>query len=129
MSAPEYIKLSDITDELVKPIIVQDDIDHANDRLADLATDLEVDPYSIPNPPPFKVRELAIAFACEHSLEQKTGVNPPGRQSTQDGADAYEYKRRRYTQKIDTLTRTLDAGKLLGRVNNNPAYIMQIFRG
>lgn len=125
----EYITAADINDELVAKVILQEDIDYANDKISDIALDLDVDPYDIPTEPtPFKVKELAKAHACEHALMRKTGLTP-GSKLGNDGVDAYGYKRRVYITKINDMMQNLTARSLTGIRGQDSMFIIPVGRG
>jgi hypothetical protein len=124
----EFITSADITDELVAKVLLQEDIDYANNKIADIAMDLDVDPYEIPTDPlPFKVKELAKAHACEHALMRKTGIQP-GSKLGQDGVDAYGYKRRVFISKINEIMATLTARSLTGARGQENLFVIPMGR-
>jgi hypothetical protein len=125
----EFVVVSDINDELVAKVLLQEDIDYANNKISDIALDLDVDPFDIPvDPAPFKVKELAKAHACEHALMRKTGLSP-GSKLGQDGIDAYGYKRRVFISKINDIMATLTARSLTGARGQDSMFIIPIGRG
>lgn len=129
-----YITIADIEDELLKPLMQQSDFDSADEEVNQLATDLGVTVDAINTTPlNVRVKNFAIAKACERRANMKTGFNPRSHQGG-TGEDAYETKRKTYAQQADKLSTTITPYMLTGKYptvgkDNVGLYHMTLNRG
>ena len=106
-----YFETEDVRDFLLKGILKQEDIDESTAYIDDLAQRLEVAPARIPNPPPFQVKTLAMCYALMLCAGNASLMNGDG---GENGADAYELKRRNYAKRVDELELQMTAATLTG---------------
>lgn len=106
-----YFETEDVRDSLLKGILKQEDIDESTAYIDDLAQRLEVSPAAIPNPPPFQVKTLAMCYALMLCAGNKSMMNGDG---GENGADAWELKRRIYAKRVDELELQMTAKTLIG---------------
>jgi hypothetical protein len=90
---------ADITDRLVKPIVVADStyLDRADDELEDLAASLDVDADDIADPPHYRVKEFLKAWVGWAVCSDNMGLEP--KKLVEQGLefDPYEEKLKFYT--------------------------------
>jgi hypothetical protein len=106
-----YFEQVDVRDALLKGILKQYDIDESTAYIDDLAQRLEVSPARIPTPPPFQVKTLAMCYALMLCAGNKSMMNGDG---GENGADAWELKRRIYAKRVDELELQMTATTLTG---------------
>lgn len=119
-----YCAIDDLQrDELLKSAVSDNDISEADDYINDLSWSVGIDPIRIPTEIPYKVKQLAIAYALMTAASNKSRMNQKG----QDGVDAYELKRKVYAAKVTSLTDDITASPsiLLGR-NSRPSTFKSI---
>jgi hypothetical protein len=106
-----YFETEDVRDSLLKGILKQEDIDESTAYIDDLSQRLEVSPTRIPNPPPFQIKTLAMCYALMVCAGNKSMMNGDG---GENGADAWELKRRIYAKRVDELEPQITAQTLTG---------------
>ena len=106
-----YFETEVVRDSLLKGILKQEDIDESTAYIDDLAQRLEISPARIPNPPPFQVKTLAMCYALMLCAGNKSMMNGDG---GENGADAWELKRRIYAKRVDELELQMTATTLIG---------------
>ena len=107
-----YFDVDDVDDELLKEYLQQyDGIAKSTRYIEDLAAGLGVSPEEIIDPVPFKVAELAECYALMETAKKKSMMNGSG---GEDGADAYELKRRVYAAEVSRLEAQITADTLTG---------------
>ncbi len=115
-----YCTIDDLQrDELLRNSVSTDDIAEADAYIDDLSWSVGIDPIQIPKiEVPYKVKQLAIAYALMTAAGNKSRMNQKG----QDGVDAYELKRKVYAEKVASLKNDIVATPsiLLGR-NGRPS--------
>lgn len=107
------IATSDIRDELLSPLVVSDDLAEVDQYLSDLAATLEVVEADIPSVLPYRAKQLLVAKCCEIVAKRKAGFSPAS-YTGNDGADAYELKRRIYAADVKRLELLIDKKALTG---------------
>lgn len=101
-----YCTLDDLQrDELLKTSVSNDDIAEADAYVNDLSWSVGIDPIRIPTEVPYKIKQLAIAYALMTAASNKSRMNQRG----EDGVDAYELKRKVFAAKVDNLTNYITA--------------------
>jgi len=108
------IAASDVRDDLLGPLVVSDDLAAVDAYLYDLAATLEVVATELPSTLPYRVKELLVAKCCEIVAKRKAGFSP-GSYTGNDGADAYELKRRIYAADVKRLELLIDRKALTGQ--------------
>ena len=107
------IALADLTDELLKDCVTQDQLDEADEFLDNLAGRLGVDPDDIVAPLALTARRLTLAYAYKLAAVDKEGQQPEMLRSG-DGYDVYSQKRRFYANEVKDLSAQLTARDLTG---------------
>jgi hypothetical protein len=106
----KYCTLDDMQDGMLKKIVTVDDIAEAEEYIDDLAWSVGIDPIRIPKiEVPYKVRKLAVYYALMTVANNKSIMNQRG----QDGADAYELKRKVYAAKVDEITKDIKLSPII----------------
>lgn len=100
-----------IDDEMLKDCVTDKHIQKSSAYVEDLAESLGVGVDSIIEPTPFKIQELAEAYALMETAKKQSMMNTSG---TVEGADAYELKRRVYAAEVDNLTDQITADTFTG---------------
>ena len=106
-----YFDTAGVDDELLKEIITSEAVAKSTSYIEDLAAGLNVAVEDIAQPTPFKVVELAECYALMETAKKKSMMNSNG---NNDGADAYELKRRVYAAEVDRLEAQITAETLTG---------------
>ncbi len=106
-----YFEASEIRDKLLQKLVKQEDIEESTAYIDDIALRLGVMPARIPSPAPYQVRTLAMCYALMTTAQNETRMNSDG---GEDGADAYELKRRVYAKRVAELEAQITAQTLLG---------------
>ncbi|WP_110955208.1 hypothetical protein [Anaerosinus massiliensis] len=106
-----YFDKNLIDDELLKECVTPTHIAKSTAYVEDLANSLGVGAGSIVEPAPFKIQQLAEAYALMEAAKKQSMMNTSG---TVEGADAYELKRRVYAAEVDDLTDQITADTFTG---------------
>jgi hypothetical protein len=106
-----YFETSEIRDKLLLKFVKPEDVAESTAYIDDIAIRLGVDPGRIPLPAPYQVRTLAMCYALMITAQNETRMNSDG---GEDGADAYELKRRIYAKRVAELEAQVTAQTLLG---------------
>lgn len=106
-----YFATEDIRDLLLKNLIKPEDVAESTAYIDDIALRLGVNPGRIPSPAPFQVKTLAMCYALMLTALNASRMNGDG---SDDGADAYEMKRRVYARRVAELESQMTAQTLLG---------------
>ncbi|MBP2629887.1 MAG: hypothetical protein H6Q70_515 [Firmicutes bacterium] len=111
MSDRIYFDTTLIDDSMLKTYVTETHIKKSTNYIEDLATSLGVAIANIANPTPFKIAELAEAYALMETAKKKSMMNTNGQI---EGADAFELKRRVYAKQVDSLTNQITATTFTG---------------
>ncbi|VBB05572.1 Hypothetical protein LUCI_0782 [Lucifera butyrica] len=106
-----YFDPVEVRDELLKSLIKEEDIKESTGYIDDIAIRLGVNPARIPKPAPYQVKTLALCYALMVSAQNASLQNGSG---GENGADAYEIKRRVYKARVDELEAQVTMQTLLG---------------
>lgn len=106
-----YFDTTLIDDEMLKDCVTDKSIGKSSAFVEDLAKSLAVEVEEISTPTPFKIQELAEAYALMETAKKQSMMNTDG---TAGGADAYELKRRVYSMVIDDLLEQITADTFTG---------------
>lgn len=120
MAKRHYCEIEDFKrDALLGEDVTEEDILATTDYIDDLAWQIGVDPSNIPNVNvPYKVKQLAIYYTFMNMAQDSSRMN----NKAQDGADAYEFKRRVYASKVDALVEQMTPRVLLGNNFHDSAF-------
>lgn len=110
-----YFNQDEVRDVLLKNILKQDDIDESTAYIDDIAQRLQVSPTRIPTPPPFQVKTLAMCYALMVCAGNASLMNGDG---GENGADAYELKRKNYAKRVEELETQITAQTLTGNASS-----------
>ena len=86
------LSINDINDELVKPVVSDADLMAADEYVADLAASMDYTLADVPNPLPYKVKRLLIAFVCREVCARKAGGAVGAAFKGQDTGDKWASK-------------------------------------
>jgi hypothetical protein len=106
-----YFELADIRDSLLQKLVRPEDVEESAAYIDDIALRLGVNPGRIPSPAPFQVKTLAMCYALMLTAQNASRMNSDG---GEDGADAYEMKRRIYAKRVAELEAQVTPQTLLG---------------
>lgn len=106
-----YFDADTIDDEMLKDSVTEKQIYKTSQYIEDLAESLNVDAENILEPTPFKVAELAEAYALMETAKKQSMMNTNG---AVEGADAYELKRRVYASEVSRLEAQITAETFTG---------------
>lgn len=106
-----YFDADSIDDEMLKGSVTEKQIYKASQYIEDFAESLNVDPADILDPTPFKVAELAEAYALHETAKKQSMMNTSG---AVEGADAFELKRRVYADEVSRLEAQITADTFTG---------------
>ena len=116
------IQATDIKDELIGPLVEADDLAKTDAYLDDLANALEVDPATIVDPLPFKVKELAVAYTCQEIAKRKAGGLAGAGFKNQDSGDKYQAKLAIFQADVQRLE-SLITGDILTGIRKSAAVV------
>jgi hypothetical protein len=106
-----YFDPEEIRDKLLQKLVKPEDVEESTDYIDDIAMRFGVDPGRIASPAPYQVRTLAMCYTLMITAQNETRMNSDG---GEDGADAYEMKRRIYAKRVAELEAQVTAQTLLG---------------
>lgn len=106
-----YFDTDLIDDEMLKDSVTEKHIAKSSAYIEDLAKSLGVDIEDIADPTPFKIQEIAEAYALMETATKQSMMNTEG---TANGADSFELKRRVYAAKIASLESQITADTFTG---------------
>jgi len=122
------LSLTDINDELIKPVVEQSDLDAADKYLADIVKSAELTMTDIPATLPYKVQRLLIAFVCYEKCKQKAGASE-GAFVGQEATDKWTAKLKLFKDEMNDLEAKMSAKVLTGTTSPAPAAICSITLG
>lgn len=112
------LAVEDINDELIRPVVAKEPelLVMADEYLGDLAWALDVDKTlnDIPDPLPYKVKRLAVAYVCREICVRKAGGSLGTQYSGQDKADRWTTKLPFWTAELRALEGQMTAELLFG---------------
>lgn len=108
-----YFDVSVVDDEILKDLITDRQVELSSEFIEDTALGLGVLPEAIKDPTPFKIRQLAEAYALME-IAKKQSIMCSGSMSSEAGADAYELKRRVYAAEVNELLKQITADTFTG---------------
>lgn len=98
-------------DELLQDLVTNEDIAATHEFIEDFSWSKGVDPIEISNTHvPYKLKQLAINYTYMTVANNKSIMN----NKAQDGADAYDLKRKVYAAEVERLKNEITAPVLLG---------------
>lgn len=92
-----FNKDTDIRDDLLKTLVSDSDVAESTDYVDALAQSYGVNPACIATPVPFEIKTIAMTYALITCAENASMMAGDG---GEDGADAYELKRRVLAKKL-----------------------------
>lgn len=101
-----YFDLDDLHDSLLNKRVSDWIMHKTSQYIEDLAKNYGVAPEDIKNPTPFKVNQIAVYYALMTAALESSRMASNGEQ---DGADAYELKRRVYADMLKDLLDEISA--------------------
>lgn len=94
------LQIYDITDELILPVVTNDDLLAADEYLADLCISVGADISNVPTPLPYRLKRLLVAFVCKEACARKAGGALGTAYKGQETSD-------KWTQKLPYFTKQL----------------------
>lgn len=106
-----FVTEADIHDEVLR--VDDNDIDAANNYVAQIAFSLNIDLSQIPNPPSFIIKRLGVCYACYNRALMEVGRDPV---TNLDGSttDINAQKRKLYMEELTSIKSSLTAEDFLG---------------
>lgn len=101
-----YFDTDDVVDALLQKKITDRILLKSSLYIEDLAMNFDVRPEHIAHPVPFKIARLAMCYALMTAALENSRMASNGQQ---DGADAYELKRRVFAEELKALEGQLSA--------------------
>lgn len=120
--------LADITDELVSTEVIQVDLDAADAFLEDLCVSVGITLADVPDPLPYKVKRLLIAFVCYEKCKQKAGSSDAAFMG-QEPTDKWAAKIKLFRDELNELKPQMSLETLTGTSTISPASIGVITLG
>lgn len=112
------LAVEDINDELIRPVVSKEPelLVMADEYLNDLARSLDAEKSieNIPEPLPYKVKRLAVAYVCREICVRKAGGSLGAQYSGQDKADRWTTKLPFWTAELRALEGQITAELLFG---------------
>ena len=131
---------ADITDELVKPVVIADTtiLDECDEYLSDLAQSkgslvsyMAVGEYTIddiPDPMPYKVKKLAVMWVCREVCSRKAGGGGAAFKG-QDTTDKWSNKLYYFAKQVEVLESQINPEVLLGILTSSAVGQITLERG
>ena len=128
------LQLSDITDELIKPVVISQDayFADADNYLLSILQGFDGTKAitDIKDPMPFQVKALAIARVCYRVCEDKFGGQVGLAFKGQDGGDRWYTKLKHYESVMNSLSSSMTLELMTGASTTSGGYYsMQLERG
>lgn len=106
-----YFDTANIDDEMLRDCVSEEHIRRSSAYIEDVAESMGVTPERILRPTPFKIQRLAEAYALMETAKKQSMMNT---NSSVEGADAYELKRRVYAAEVERLEGQITADTFTG---------------
>lgn len=115
-----YFELTDIKDEIIKGIITDDHITETNEEIDAIAKSKGV--VDIPNPAPYELKKLAIAYGCYVAALYQSGASASNIMGGSDREDVYAKKATHYHKEYLRRKSELSKEDILGQESSTSSF-------